>query len=606
LLHQILDVLKESTIAKKPLPSDDWNGFWDVYDQEAEEFDKKFVDKYASDLDNGLIFVSSAGPCLPLLTEHICQAGLFSAVSTTFVGTMLPNLSPAPSDTTNALLMMIYHQLNSTTFPGQVLSVPSWEGPLWITIWTQALLYASLSTSLLSALGAVLGKQWLRDYRDNTRGPRETRRIRRQLKVNGLEDWHFETVLRAIPVLLQLSLLLFGTGLGGYLWTQQRTVAAVVIGTACSGALFYTVASISSSLFVSCPFTTPASALVHHILRAIQSFIVIYLLRPINWSSNTIRIRVDNEKTGWRSIALRCVANLVWLLMYIPLRLLFSLFDLFVSLSPLDDQSVIDASRYVFWLFHTSLDPDTVFAATKRIPDVTFPTHGISPWTAWGKLFRLVQDGLNRPSPPLPVLTYAKALTSLYFTGYTSKNRFSSIFSRVKDEEVATLLDAQCSQNTKTLLCAHAQHGQDTKPLHFVLTVLQQWFDIIDGASWHTTIPKGMDIIEALRNKQIILDDVPDDTLEWFLHPLLHGLCGAPLPWYLKRENHRRHLFLQPLAIYIIRRLLPINRPRPLPSRKTIATCLYVMIAILDCQTIDLKEIKITDNRYANNMLSVL
>lgn len=62
LLRQILDVLKESTIAKKPLPSDDWNGFWDVYDQEAEEFDKKFIDKYASDLDNGLIFVSSAGP----------------------------------------------------------------------------------------------------------------------------------------------------------------------------------------------------------------------------------------------------------------------------------------------------------------------------------------------------------------------------------------------------------------------------------------------------------------------------------------------------------------------------------------------------------------
>jgi hypothetical protein len=62
LLRQILDVLKQSIIAKKSPPSDDWNGFWDVYDQEAEEFDKSFVEKYASDLDNGLIFVCFSGP----------------------------------------------------------------------------------------------------------------------------------------------------------------------------------------------------------------------------------------------------------------------------------------------------------------------------------------------------------------------------------------------------------------------------------------------------------------------------------------------------------------------------------------------------------------
>ncbi|KAG1807055.1 hypothetical protein EV424DRAFT_1285716, partial [Suillus variegatus] len=118
--------------------------FWDVYDQEAEEFDKSFVEKYLSDLDNKRIF----------------QAGLFSAVSATFLGTMLPNLSLDPGDTTNALLMMIYHQLNNTAFPEQVPSLPSWDGPLWIIIWTQTLLYASLSASLLAALGAVLGKQW--------------------------------------------------------------------------------------------------------------------------------------------------------------------------------------------------------------------------------------------------------------------------------------------------------------------------------------------------------------------------------------------------------------------------------------------------------------
>ncbi|KAG1781895.1 hypothetical protein EV702DRAFT_492050 [Suillus placidus] len=565
LLRQILNVLKQSIIAKKPPPSDDWNGFWDVYDQEAEEFDKSFVEKYASDLDNGLIF-----------------AGLFSAVSTAFLGSMLPNLYPAPSDTTNALLMMIYYQLNNTAFPGQVLSLPSWDGPHWITIWTQTLLYASLSASLLAALGAVLGKQWLRDYRDNTRGPRESRRIRRQLKVDGLETWHFEAVLRAIPALLQLSLLLFGTGLGGYLWIQQRTVAAVVIGTTCFGAFFYIVASISSYLYVSCPFTTPASALVYHSLSAIQSFIVIYVTRPLNWLVHTsmIGIQLDKWRSGWRPIALLCMAILMCLIYTIPLSLLGILVGALYFLTPPNDQPFVDVSRSVLWLCQTSLDPDAVFTAAKRIPDVTFPTDGLGSWAAWGKLFRLVQDGLKRPAPSPSVLIYAKALTSLYFTAYTSKNRFSPIFSHVGIEDVATLrVDMHCSHDA-TSLC-------------FVLTVLQQWFDVVSG-SWFIRMPEGKDIINTL-GPDINLDDLPDDTLEWFLHPLLHGLCGAPLPWY-KGENHRRHLFLQPLAIYIIRRLLPIDRPRPLPSRKIIARCLHVMIAILDWQSIDLEEIKTTDN----------
>ncbi|KIK38102.1 hypothetical protein CY34DRAFT_108820 [Suillus luteus UH-Slu-Lm8-n1] len=292
-------------------------------------------------------------------------------------------------------------------------------------------------------------------------------------------------------------------------------------------------------------------------------------------------IQLDKWRSGRRLIALPCMAILMCLVYTIPLSLLGILMGALYFLRPPDDQPVVDVSRSVLWLCQTSLDPDAVFIAAKRIPDVTFPTDGPGSWAAWGKLFRLFQDGLKQPSPSPSVLIYAKALTSLYFTAYTSKNRFSPMFSHVGVEDVATLrVDMHCSHDV-TSLC-------------FVLTVLQQWFDVVSGSWPITRVPEGKDIINAL-GSDINLDDIPDDTLEWFLHPLLHGLCGAPLPWY-KGENHRRHLFLQPLAIYIIRRLLPIDRPRPLPSRKTIARCLHVMIAILDWQSINLEDIKITDN----------
>lgn len=435
-------------------------------------------------------------------------------------------------------------------------------------------MYASLSTSLLAALGAVLGQKWLRDYADNTRGPREYRRTRRQLKVDGLETWHFEAVLRVIPALLQLSLLLFGTGLGAYLWAQQRTVAAVVVGTTSFGAFFYIVASISSHFYVSCPFTTPALAIVYDSLSAIQSFIVICVVRPRQWLDVAILIQLHKWTREGFFGAFSLMMFPINLIYIVPSSLLGILGVGLRLLTPPDHQPVDDVSRSVLWLCQTSLNPDTVLVAAKRIPDVTFPTDGLRLWAAWGKLFRLAQDELKHRSPSPAALIYAKALTSLYFTAYISKIQFWPIVSRVAR---VLSVDVRCSD--------------DVTSLRFVLTMLQQWFHTASSLQLNN-MPEGVDIISKL--SPLSLDYIPSDTLEWFLPSLLHGLCGTS-PRY-KEECHRRRLFLQPLAIYIIRRLLPIDQPRPLPSHKTIIKCLQVMIAILDWQSIDLEEIKMTDN----------
>ncbi|KAH7918280.1 hypothetical protein BV22DRAFT_1024830, partial [Leucogyrophana mollusca] len=142
LLKQIHQTLKDSTIAQES-GSDDKSRFWAAYKRQAEEYDSEFFDKYKDDMDIVLIF-----------------AGLFSAVCTSFITAMQSNLSPDPTDTTNALLMQVVRALNDTAFAGQNLSPPAWDGPDPTTIWVQSLIYASLSASLLAALGAMLGKQW--------------------------------------------------------------------------------------------------------------------------------------------------------------------------------------------------------------------------------------------------------------------------------------------------------------------------------------------------------------------------------------------------------------------------------------------------------------
>ncbi|KAH7920860.1 hypothetical protein BV22DRAFT_1020451, partial [Leucogyrophana mollusca] len=195
ILVQIHETLQESTIAQHG-SKDARSRFWRTYKREAAEYDSEFLDSHRSNMDIVLIF-----------------SGLFSAVCTSFIIAMEPSLNADPTDTTQALLKILIHTINNDTFPGQNLQPPEWTGPTPTVIWTQTLIYASLSASLLAALGAMLGKQWLSHFSHLGRGSVDARGRRRQQKLDGLQAWHLDAVLECLPVLLQISLLLFGTAL---------------------------------------------------------------------------------------------------------------------------------------------------------------------------------------------------------------------------------------------------------------------------------------------------------------------------------------------------------------------------------------------------------
>lgn len=81
----------------------------------------------------------------------------------------------------------------------------------------------SLAFSLLAALGAVLGDQWL-GYCETTRyglGSLEAQCKQRHRKFQLLQTWHFEHTLELFTLLLRLSLLIFGLSLGVALWSTQ-------------------------------------------------------------------------------------------------------------------------------------------------------------------------------------------------------------------------------------------------------------------------------------------------------------------------------------------------------------------------------------------------
>ncbi|KAJ6599779.1 hypothetical protein DFH09DRAFT_1303149 [Mycena vulgaris] len=165
---------------KSKLPATDKKTtFWNAYKTLADEHDKEFQQRYSTDLDTSLIF-----------------AGLFSAVDSAFIIQIQPEITPHDTH----LIILI----------------------------AQGLLYISLFSTLLAALLAVLGKQWLTYYlAAGERGTIEARGLERQRKFDGLRKWKFDTVMQMFPLLLQLGLFLFSAALSIYLWRIHLFLAII-------------------------------------------------------------------------------------------------------------------------------------------------------------------------------------------------------------------------------------------------------------------------------------------------------------------------------------------------------------------------------------------
>ncbi|KAJ7659218.1 hypothetical protein DFH06DRAFT_437967 [Mycena polygramma] len=219
-LHRAVEALKP-----QGPPTDKKTTFWISYMKVADEHDKEFQQKYSTDLDVALIF-----------------AGLFSAVSSAFIIQIQPLLVP--------------------------------EAPT-IIVAVQGLLYTSLFTTLLAALLAVLGKQWVMHYQAaGSRGTIEERGLERQRKLDGLRKWKLDMVLQMFPLLLQLALLLFSSALSLYLWPIHRSISGPVIGITAFGFGSYILLLASAIVFPDSPFQTPLASFIKQRFRVVRTAFV--------------------------------------------------------------------------------------------------------------------------------------------------------------------------------------------------------------------------------------------------------------------------------------------------------------------------------------------
>jgi hypothetical protein len=123
--------------------------------------------------------------------------------------------------------------------------------------------FVSLLLSLFVALFGIFLKQWMRAYMKWTdvKPDREAVALR-QFRYRGLESWRPGAILTLLPTLLQLSLILFLSGLLVFLWNIDLMVAHVMAGL--SAIAFFLVALVTAlPVFArSCPYRSPLSEIL--------------------------------------------------------------------------------------------------------------------------------------------------------------------------------------------------------------------------------------------------------------------------------------------------------------------------------------------------------
>jgi hypothetical protein len=120
--------------------------------------------------------------------------------------------------------------------------------------------FVSLLLSLVVALFGIFLKQWMRTYIKWTDITPDREAVAlRQFRYRGLETWRLGAILALLPTLLQLSVILFLSGLLTFLWNLDPMVAYVMAVLLTIAFFLVAFVTVLPAVSPSCPYRSPLS-----------------------------------------------------------------------------------------------------------------------------------------------------------------------------------------------------------------------------------------------------------------------------------------------------------------------------------------------------------
>ena len=228
------------------------------------QFDKGRIEDIKEDIDTLLVFVSPAYYLQNYRTNKL-QAGLFSAVITTFIVDSYKDLQQQPEDLTYQALLQVSKQLSGLSANGNLANItstidafspPSFSAS-FPTIFVNTLWSLSLVIALITASLGILVKQWFHELLSyDTHDPKERLKLR-FFREEGLERWKVLAIASSLPLLLQLALMLFFIGLGVSLHHLNPIVAWITTTAMISWLSFFLFTVTVPMISPQCPYKVP-------------------------------------------------------------------------------------------------------------------------------------------------------------------------------------------------------------------------------------------------------------------------------------------------------------------------------------------------------------
>jgi hypothetical protein len=232
----------------------------------------------------------------------IVKTGLFSGIVTVFVTISYVDLYPSSAETTNFLLEQILRQLKNGTNSVEVVSPPQFV-PSATTIRVTMIWFLSLVCSLASAIYATLFQQWSRRYLELTRhrvAPHKRARTRAYM-FNGIASFKMSRAVKAMPMLLHISIFLFLAGLIDFMLHVNSTVGKWVLGFISAFSLAYLALTVLPNIYLNCPYSTPMSELSWRSSQRLLLF-TLYLIQGLEGLLLRYRTWESSRWSKWKEV----------------------------------------------------------------------------------------------------------------------------------------------------------------------------------------------------------------------------------------------------------------------------------------------------------------
>ena len=331
-------------------------------------------------------------------------------MASAFIVDIQQELRPDYNEMSFTVLTML---LNATSGVPNHPDIPVVSGPKASAVQVQSILFGSLASSLLAAFLAMLGKQWLNLH---VEGSLIDRSRHRELRMRGMITWRFKLIMECLPFAMQLSLLLLGYALAQYMWDLSRSISTVITSFTAFGVLLYLFIVFAATFWKTCPFQTPVSIALRHIISLARQRRHRRLQNIQNRLSSLVHVRTGESFATAMSLGGSFDGELALEPLY-PLGISTSA----TTMPNLEDESTHSSdTNCISTMLRFASASDAIVAVTGFIPEVNWTSNVrkvplLEVFHSLYRSFEFLRDGrvIIRPGMKRQAYGSAKALLHL-------------------------------------------------------------------------------------------------------------------------------------------------------------------------------------------------